>query len=125
MFKRCILTLSISAILLQPAYAQRAPEQPQQQAAMPQAAPMLSEKTTEILTDAAIAVLIIAASVATYKSMGRPCACPDDTMSNGRRCGGNSAYLKPKGYRPLCQVTDISPAMISAYRASKLVPSLR
>lgn len=81
--------------------------------------------TKEILTDAAIIALIIAASIAAYKAMGKPCACPEDTMSNGRRCGNNSAWARPGGYRPLCRPTDITPEMILAYRAKNAVPGLR
>lgn len=76
------------------------------------------------LTDAAVVALIIAGSIAAYKALGKPCACPDDTMSNGRRCGGNSAYVRGGGAKPLCFATDVSPAMISAYRASKAIPPL-
>lgn len=79
----------------------------------------------ERLTDAAIIVLIIAASIATYKAMGKPCACPSDTMRNGRACGGNSAYMRPGGFKPLCFAKDITPAMIAAYRATKAIPGLR
>ena len=32
-----------------------------------------------------------------YYATGHPCACPDDLMRNGRRCGGNSAYIRPGG----------------------------
>jgi hypothetical protein len=46
-----------------------------------------------------------------------PCACPDDLMRNGRRCGGNSAYIRPGGAQPLCSAADVSPEMISRYRA--------
>ncbi len=79
----------------------------------------------EILTDAAIIAALIAASIAANKAMGRPCACPDDMMRNGRRCGANSAYLKPGGFRPLCNPTDITPAMFAAYRAAPPIPSLK
>ncbi len=85
----------------------------------------LSPQTKEILTDAAIIALVIAASIAAYKAMGKPCACPNDTMRNGRACGGNSAYLKPNGYKPLCNITDITPTMIAAYRATKQIPGIR
>lgn len=74
-------------------------------------------KTKELLTDAAIVALLIAASIASYKSMGKPCACPEDTMRNGRRCGGNSAWARAAGYKPLCYPTDVTGAMIDAYRS--------
>jgi hypothetical protein len=87
-------------------------------------APSPSAGTNETLKDAAIAALIIAASVATYKAMGRPCACPSDLMKNGRACGGRSAWSKAGGAKPLCFPSDVTPGMISAYRASKAIPAL-
>jgi hypothetical protein len=84
-----------------------------------------ASRTEEILTDAAVALLIVAASIATYKATGKPCACPEDTMRNGRKCGANSAWSRPGGYKPLCYPTEISAAMIAAYRATRAVPGLR
>jgi hypothetical protein len=37
------------------------------------------------LTDAAVIALIIAGSIAAYKAMGKPCACPSDLMRNWPR----------------------------------------
>jgi hypothetical protein len=54
------------------------------------------------LTAAAIAAIIVQASRDQYHAGGRPCACPDDTMRNGRACGGRSAYSRPGGASPLC-----------------------
>jgi len=82
-------------------------------------------RQTEVLTDAAIVAAIIAASVGAYKAMGRPCACPEDTMKNGARCGNRSAYAKPGGAKPLCYAADITADMISAYRKSGSIPALR
>lgn len=82
-------------------------------------------KAKEFLTDVVIAGIIITASITAYKTSGRPCACPDDMMRNGRRCGGNSAWSRASGARPLCYVTDISKGMIDAYRATKAIPALR
>ncbi|MFZ4807451.1 MAG: hypothetical protein ACOYLQ_09360 [Hyphomicrobiaceae bacterium] len=79
----------------------------------------------EVLTDAAIVAVIIAASIAAYKAMGKPCACPNDTMRNGASCGNRSAYAKPGGFRPLCYATDITADMIKNYRTAKVVPGLR
>jgi hypothetical protein len=81
-------------------------------------------QNSEVLTDIAVATLIIAGSVAIYKSTGRPCACPSDTMRNGRACGNVSAYMKPGGARPLCYVQDITAGMIKAYRATKAIPTV-
>lgn len=75
------------------------------------------KKAEALLTAAAIAAIIVQASRQAYYSSRRPCACPDDTMRNGRRCGGNSAYSKPGGAQPLCYPTDVTTAMITAYKA--------
>lgn len=45
------------------------------------------------------------------------CPCPYNTMSNGRRCGGRSAYSRPGGASPLCYESDVSDAMVADYRA--------
>jgi hypothetical protein len=59
-------------------------------------------KVEAVLTAAAIAAIIVQASRDQYHAGGRPCACPDDTMRNGRACGGRSAYSRPDGAAPLC-----------------------
>ncbi len=82
-------------------------------------------KTREYLTDAAIALIIVALSIAAYKASGRPCACPDDTMRNGRRCGGNSAWSRAGGAKPLCFAREIDASMIKSYRASNAIPPLK
>ncbi len=112
MFKVIAFALLVAMLQPTPGRAQELP-----------AAPHQSDQN-ETLKDAAIVALIIAASVAAYKSMGRPCACPSDVMRNGRTCGGNSAWSKPRGAKPLCFPSDVTPGMISAYRASKSIPSL-
>jgi hypothetical protein len=68
------------------------------------------------LTAAAIAAIIIRESCEQYYATGHPCACPEDHMRNGRRCGGTSAYSRPGGAVPLCYPTDVTTAMIEAYR---------
>ena len=40
--------------------------------------------------------LIIAGSIALYKAHGKPCACPSDTMRNGRPCGGQQRLEPPR-----------------------------
>jgi len=118
MFKRFLIVVASSLTIHAPlvcADSWPAPE--------PKAEPAPTETTTkEILTDAAIATLIIAGSKALYKAHGRPCACPSDTMRNGQACGGRSAWSKPGGAKPLCFPTDITSEMISAYRATKAIP---
>jgi hypothetical protein len=76
------------------------------------------------LSDAAVIALVIAASIATYKQLCGPCACPNDTMKNGRACGGNSAYLRGGGEKPLCSPTDVTSSMIAAYRSMQLILEL-
>jgi hypothetical protein len=68
------------------------------------------------LAAAAIAAILIKSSRDQYHATGRPCACPDDTMRNGRACGSRSAYSRPGGAAPLCYPTDVTPAMIEGYR---------
>jgi hypothetical protein len=90
------------------ATATRAPEKP---------APHEIQRKAEIaLTAAAIAAILIKISRDQYHATGRSCACPDDTMRNGRACGSRSAYSRPGGAAPLCYPTDVAPAMIESYR---------
>lgn len=78
------------------------------------------KRTTEILTVAAIAALIVEESRRLYHARGRPCACPDDLMRNGRTCGGRSAYSRPGGAAPLCYPTDVTEQMIKDFRTQRL-----
>lgn len=81
------------------------------------APPSETKRTAEVLTAAAIAALIVAESRRAYYAGGRPCACPDDRMRNGRSCGGRSAYRRPGGASPLCYPADVTAEMIKSYRA--------
>jgi len=92
------------------------------QKAAPAAPPEMAKpaQTVEVLTAAAIVALLIEESKRAYHAQGRPCACPDDRMRNGRACGGRSAYSRPRGAAPLCYPTDVSEAMIKAYRERRL-----
>ncbi len=113
MFKLIALSLSLALCSFAPGWAEdlaRAPNDAGQK---------------EILDDVAIVALIISGSIAAYKAMGRPCACPSDLTRNGQRCGGRSAWSKPGGARPLCFPSDVTPDMISAYKLTKAVPSDR
>lgn len=76
----------------------------------------VKRRTEEVLTVAAIAAIIIEASRAQYHDGGRPCACPDDRMRNGRSCGKVSAYSRPGGAAPLCYSHDVTAEMVDAYR---------
>lgn len=115
----CLMTASPYAV------AQRAtPEvSPAPSAPLPQTAPLTqptppasTPEDRSTLPDAKIITFIIAVSVAAYLAMGRPCACPYNTDKAGRACGARSAHSKPNGYSPLCYPTDITAAMIGAYR---------
>lgn len=55
---------------------------------------------------------IIERSIRSYSGN---CPCPYNTMRNGRRCGGNSAYSKPGGRSPICFPSDVTEAMIAAF----------
>jgi hypothetical protein len=90
-------------------------------AAPPNAGPSQAPSDTKgkveaVLTVAAVAALIVQASRDQYHAGGRPCACPDDSMRNGRACGGRSAYSRPGGAAPLCYPSDVTAAMIDSYR---------
>jgi hypothetical protein len=78
--------------------------------------PDSKRKVEAVLTAAAIAAIIIQVSRDQYHAGGRPYACPDDTMRNGRACGRVSVYSRPGGAAPLCYPTDVTAAMIESYR---------
>src|ERR1700682_4440542 len=78
--------------------------------------PATKRKVEAALAAAAIAAIIVQASRDEYHAGGRPCACPDDSMRNGRACGGRSAYSRPGGAAPLCYASDVTAAMIESYR---------
>lgn len=78
--------------------------------------PDSKRKVEAVLPAAVIAAIIVKASRDQYYATGHPCACPDDTMRNGRACGGRSAYSRPGGASPLCYPTDVPAAMIESYR---------
>jgi hypothetical protein len=65
------------------------------------------------LTDDEIANILIQESISNYS--GR-CPCPYNLMKDGRRCGGNSAYSKPRGESPLCYREDVTEELIGEWR---------
>jgi hypothetical protein len=73
-------------------------------------------RVEDLRSDNEIAKAIVQESRQQYYSTGHPCACPDDVMRNGRRCGNVSAYVRPGGAEPLCYVSDVTKGMIDAYR---------
>ncbi len=92
------------------------PSEPQQ-AAKPADKPVDTDGLRAgTVATAAIVALIIKESVASYRAT-RPCACPYNEMRNGRSCGSRSAWSRPGGAKPICYPTDVTPAMITAYRA--------
>jgi len=56
---------------------------------------------------------IIRQSIASYPGN---CPCPYNTMRNGLRCGGNSAYSRPGGRSPICYPSDVTDEMVEKYR---------
>jgi hypothetical protein len=123
MFK-CIASAALSCLLVTSALADNLPAT-REQNGQPKPQSEIGQRTREVLTDAAIIAVIIAGSIAAYKAKDKPCACPNDTMRNGRRCGGNSAWARAGGYKPLCFPTDVTAGMVAAYRATKTIPGLR
>jgi hypothetical protein len=75
--------------------------------------PVATAKPSTTLTDAQIVSLIIQESQEGYPGN---CPCPENTDRAGRRCGGRSAYVRPGGRAPLCYPSDVTAAMIQAYR---------
>jgi hypothetical protein len=78
--------------------------------------PATKRKVEAALAAAAIAAIIVQASRDQYHAAGRSCACPDDTMRNGKACGGRTAYSRPGGAAPLCYLSDVTATMIGSYR---------
>jgi cell division protein FtsN len=74
---------------------------------------LLSAPEPEVDRDAIIQK-IIERSIQNYSGN---CPCPYNTMRNGRRCGGGSAYSKPGGRSPICFPSDVTEAMIAAFRS--------
>jgi hypothetical protein len=110
-----------AAQLPEPTSAPRATSAPapSAKAGLPAEKPVASDAKRNVeaaLTAAAIAAIIVQASRAQYHAGGRPCACPDDTMRDGRACGGRSAYSRPGGASPLCYPSDVTTAMIESHR---------
>jgi hypothetical protein len=108
------------AVVLQSAQAQRPntpPAQPVEQEAKK------GPTTKEILTEAAIIAILIAASIAAYKASGKPCACPYDSTRTGKKCGGLSAWSRPGGAQPFCYPGDVTPGMIEDYRRTNVLPA--
>jgi hypothetical protein len=63
------------------------------------------------MSDTAVRQQVIAESIAAYHATCHPCACPYNTMRNGR-----SAYSRLGAAVPLCYERDVSAGMIAAWR---------
>lgn len=66
------------------------------------------------ISDSVIVQRIIAESISGYSGS---CPCPESRDRAGRRCGRRSAYSKPGGAAPICYPSDVSRAMIDAFRS--------
>lgn len=66
------------------------------------------------VTDKQVKQQVIAESIASYP--GR-CPCPYNFAKNGSQCGGRSAWSRAGGYSPICYPEEVTPAMVSAWRA--------
>ena len=71
----------------------------------------INSTPTLILSDLAVARLIVAASLTEHTGS---CACPYQRGRNGISCAGRSAYSR--GSSQLCYVADVTPRMIKDYR---------
>jgi len=72
-----------------------------------------TQPASQNLSDAEIRNRLIQESIAAYSGA---CPCPENRNSRGARCGGNSAYSRAGGNRPLCYPSDVTDAMIRRYR---------
>ena len=65
---------------------------------------------------------MISESIANYPGK---CPCPYSIMSNGKKCGKNSAYSKPGGYEPLCYVSDVTGGKDSNFNPVDIFANLK
>ena len=82
--------------------------------AKPAPAKVVSAPTATKMSASQVRQILIQRSIGLYS--GR-CPCPYNTMKNGRRCGGNSAYSRPGGASPLCYPGDVSDRMVANFLA--------
>lgn len=64
-------------------------------------------------TDAEVREYLVRRSIRAYSGN---CPCPYNTDRAGRRCGGRSAYSRPRGAAPLCYPADVSDAPVRRAR---------
>jgi hypothetical protein len=70
------------------------------------------------LTDRQIAG-VVRESREPYYRTGHACACPEDLVKDGTRCGNRSAYSRPGGAAPYCYISDVPAAVIQRYRSNR------
>ncbi len=83
----------------------------------PKPSPKIKQATkskSDGLTTSQIKKLLIKRSHAYYDGS---CPCPYNRARNGSKCGGRSAYSRPGGAEPLCYESDVTEAMVAAFRA--------
>ncbi|XTZ39952.1 hypothetical protein ACQYRI_08265 [Salmonella enterica] len=76
-------------------------------------APAVTMAKTTRLSDAEIKQRIIEESIDDYPGT---CACPYNSVRNGSRCGGRSAWSRAGGYSPICYEREVSKDMIVEWR---------
>lgn len=74
------------------------------------------EITRNDLSNAQIVAILMNESQGRYRGS---CPCPFYTDRAGRRCGRRSAYSRPGGASPLCYASDVTPAMITAFKSER------
>jgi hypothetical protein len=119
MLKRICVACVAAAVVCCPVYcgadeARRAGDQPKTETGS-------ISRAKELLTDAAIIAILIAASQAAYHAGAKgPCGCPDDVDRAGHRCGGRSAHDRAGGWSVLCFPNEITQEMIAKFRAGQI-----
>lgn len=93
--------------------SEKQPDEPKKQTGPTREQKSAPPKAVPEISDGLIIQRLIAASIANYPGS---CACPENRDRAGRKCGKRSAWSKGGGYAPLCYASDITPAMVSAFR---------
>lgn len=75
---------------------------------------LVEDRPTPRVSDRDVRRILMRRSIASYSGS---CPCPYHRDRAGRSCGRRSAYSRPGGASPLCYESDVTRAMIRAYRA--------
>jgi hypothetical protein len=75
--------------------------------------PSVEQPKSSAPSDIAVVAQILRDARAAYAGS---CPCPYDVGQDGKRCAGRSAYSKARGRSPLCYPSQVTPAMVDAYR---------